>query len=670
MTIEFAKLTTELPTSSDWEPLSRGVEQAIAQASRYSDLGDLVNAEQAYLNADALLGSERSPRHAEVLVCLAMLLRKRGANGESSTLLDLALANFPGHRAALSQRLALAREVGDLAGAAALRSRMLDFCESAEARVHVLSEVVDDALAAAVAALEQAIELRPSETELRERLRSLLEATCDYEGAVSVAVTLAESLKEPKLRAKMLAQAAELCAKKSGNVERAVALYEAAIVDDPTVAGAFEAIEAVLIEVGDVDGTERAYLRQIERLQAGGHRREEAQLQQRLAQLREDQLADIPSAIAALERAISLCPDQVSARLALSRLLERQGNVSAALGQLEQIACATPQSAVPYREMQRMALDSNELDRAFFAASALVNLGEADDLEQAVYRRYAPIGAPSVGSPFTEASLVELRPCEHPARAILLAVHDAAVAVKLNQLKSSRTAAFVDERERQDPEQSTVSAIRVVNWTIKLLGLPAYALYTRPGQGFAISHPMTAAPSLLLGAGMLSGRTVPELLFRTAYELGAQRELGRLPVFYPGLSELATLLSAAVGLVQPQSLPSNAVDLSRALGQELTEAAKAKLAGMVGAAMEQHLTLDVARLLRDVEVTAGRIGLCACTDVTVAVRQVAIETRAIPSLLPQERMRDMLAYAVSDSHAKVRRLLGMAVGGTSKSIPA
>lgn len=156
---------------------AEGIEATIAQASKLSDLGDVEAAEQGYLRADALLGSERSPRHAEVLVCLALLLRRKGELAQASSYLDTALAIFPEHRAALCQRLDLARELGDHAAAAALRARMVGFCESAEARVHVLSEVVDAAVAAAIAAVREAIEIRPGDSELRLRLGALLDAS-------------------------------------------------------------------------------------------------------------------------------------------------------------------------------------------------------------------------------------------------------------------------------------------------------------------------------------------------------------------------------------------------------------------------------------------------------------------------------------------------------------
>jgi tetratricopeptide (TPR) repeat protein len=171
------KIVADQPETSDKHLTLTEVETAIAQASHYADSGHVDAAEQAYVRADQLLGGERSPRHAEVLVCLALLWRKRGEVTAAARLLDEALAMFPGHRAALSQRLALAEEAKDWATASAVRLKMVELCESAEAQAHVLSAVVDDALALALAASLRALELRPNDESLRRRLKLLLEAS-------------------------------------------------------------------------------------------------------------------------------------------------------------------------------------------------------------------------------------------------------------------------------------------------------------------------------------------------------------------------------------------------------------------------------------------------------------------------------------------------------------
>lgn len=669
MTLELDRLTTaqfppDPPTILGRAPSSTGVEQVIVQASRHDDAGEALAAERAYVQADAMMGGERSPRHAEVLICLALLLRRRGAVADAARQLDMALTIFPDHRAALTQRLALARELGDLATAAALRNRMLAFCESAEARVHVLTEVAADALDAAASALREAIALRPSDTELRRNLCSLLEATSDYHGAVNALVALAESLQEPKLRAREFARAARLCAGRCSNVDRSVALYEAAIADDPTVPGAFEAIEKVLLDVGDVEGTERAYARQIERLRDGGHHDAEAALLLKLARLREEQLLDIAGAIDALERAVALRPADTAVQLLLARVLDQHGSSQEALKCLEIVTELTPTDVAAYRQMQRIALNSNDYARAFFAASVLVHLGEADELEQAMYRRYALDGAPPVACPLDAIHLDRVRPATHPAQQLLLTIRDAAIAAKLSATKGSAMLPTLEDAEFVDPNTSTASAVRVVAWVARLLDLPPLALYVQPQQRFLVAHPMTARPAIILGAGMLSGRSIPELLFRAAYELGTQRELGRIPVFYPTVLELETLVAAAVGLCHPKHLSANAMALARALDAHLGDRERNELGLLVEAATRQGIAFDIYPMLRDIEITTARIGLIACTDVTVAARQMAMESRPTLGLPAADRTRDLLTFAVSKNHEDVRNYLGMSLGAS------
>src|ERR1044071_3688760 len=95
-----------------------------------------------------------------------------------------------------------------------------------------------------------------------------------------------------------------MCANRAKNTARAVALYEAAISDDPQVPGAFESIEATLVKSSDGPGLPDAYERQIERLAGDGATTERANLLQRLGVLYRDQLRDTSRAIQVFERLV------------------------------------------------------------------------------------------------------------------------------------------------------------------------------------------------------------------------------------------------------------------------------------------------------------------------------------------------------------------------------
>jgi tetratricopeptide (TPR) repeat protein len=130
----------------------------------------------------------------------------------------------------------------------------------------VLSTVASQSLGAAADAIQRALVLQPHDRSLLERLRAVHEARGNWERAVGVAVELAEATGLPDARARALVEAARFCSERTGNTARAVALYEAAIEDDPQVAGAFAAIEEELIRAEDFRGVASAYERQLERL--------------------------------------------------------------------------------------------------------------------------------------------------------------------------------------------------------------------------------------------------------------------------------------------------------------------------------------------------------------------------------------------------------------------
>jgi len=79
-------------------------------------------------------------------------------------------------------------------------------------------------------------------------------------------------------------------------------------------------------------------------------------------------------------------------------------------------------------------------------------------------------------------------------------------------------------KREQDVEQSTVSAVRTVAWAARLLGMKVPAVYARAEElpsGIALVP--AAEPTVALGKSLLSGRSVPELTFRIAWELAYER---------------------------------------------------------------------------------------------------------------------------------------------------
>lgn len=657
---------------SSIRPAPPGYDEELAEASRHHAEGRLGEAARGYARCELLLSHEKSPRRADVLTQLARIVRSSVGPRDATSLLDLAVVVCPSHRAAVHDRLAIARELGEHAVAASVGQLALPLAESEPERVALLSTIADDALKAAAAALADALQLRPGDRGLLERLRVLHETTGDHAHAVNDAVALAETIGDPATRARALADAARLCADKTGNVGRAVALYEAAIADDPTVAGAFEAVESVLLASGDAAGVEGAYDRQIERLRAHHEVEAEARLLEKLAVHREAQLQDWQGAAAALDRLITLRPEDVDARLRLSAVLEKHGEDALAVRCLEVAAALAPKHAPTFRALHRVSIKRNDLDRAFNAAAVLVHHEEAEPEEQALYRLHAPRIAMQPAQALPDAAFALLAPADHDpiVTAIVASISDAAVALRLEQLRAAKLVSKVDPRDQQDLERSTVSAVRTVGWAARFFAMKPPAVYTRPGEPSGLSHLPESEPAVALGDALLTGRSVPELAFLIGYELATLRLIGRVGAFHASLAELRTLVVAAIGLFVPSELPDDVAAVRDALGPRLDAVRRLRLREAVSALGERGGQLDILRFLRSLERIACRAGLLACGDVNIAAHQIAMDGRTIGGLTAAERVRDLVGFSVSEPYAQLRGGLGLAVGAPRRaSVP-
>jgi tetratricopeptide (TPR) repeat protein len=639
------------------------IEARIAEASQALDDGRLDDAHEAYAYCDALLADEAGPRHAEVLTCLAQIADARGDKDEAIRRLDYALALFPAHRSALEMRLDLARRLGHPAAAAVMAKKLLAFATNDDERVALLDQAADDGLRVAVDMMNAALRIRPGDALLLDRLRAVHEAKADWPRAVDIAVSAAEQIHDPARRALAFVAAAETSASRAKNVGRAVALYEAAIADDPEVPGAFEAIEKVLLDAGDHEGARRAYERQLERL--AGRGAAEATLLDKLAHVLDDKLGDHRGAIQALDRLAVLRPDDVDARARLARLLEATGQDALAVRCLEVAAHHSPARPEVFRALARIATRGGDADRAYCACAVLVHLGEADLDEQLTYQQFAPEVAVRPAQPLDAADWKMLIPpdIDAVASALFAAIGPAAIAARVDQMRAKKQLPKLDPREKQDLERTTVSAVRTVGWVAKLLGVATPDVYLGahevPG-GVGVLPALE--PALALGPSILSGRPVTELPFLFARELAFQHLTSRVLPFYPTLDDLRALVTAAVGLVlgRGAQLPPDLERMARDLAPRIDPARRVALATAVHTVDARDGQFDLLSWLRAVERASCRAGLVACGDLTIAARVLSVDRHAVGGMSAAERMRDLVPFSVSEAYGDLRRSLGIA----------
>jgi tetratricopeptide (TPR) repeat protein len=645
-------------------------EQLIEAAEGRFEADDWDGAEQLLRRADALLHQEASVRRAEVLAGLGEISRLQGRTAEAAALLDRALSLSPTHYVALRGRGAIARSLGEHATSAALLSRLADLEHDTQERSALLGSVASESLEAARGAIARALELCPGDPTLLERLKAAHEAAGRWDDAVTVSVTIAESITDPSARAHALALAAGVCASRAGNAARAVALYEAAIADDPQVPGAFSAIEETLLRAQDHAGVALAYERQIERLPDEESRGERVSLLHRLACVCRDQLSDQHRAIKVMDQITREDPRDVGARLDLADLLAGIGERALATRCLEVAAQNDPLAPPVYRRLHAMFSAEQDTDRAFSANAALVALGEATTDEQLAYAELAPHSPLTFERPFDDDVWAELLPEPRFADVELLfaSLEEAAIDAWIARSEAQGPLPAPPPNSRQDAATTTVAAVRSFAWASRLLGVAEPALHAAPANTKISAATLPGrTPIVLLGRPLLTGRSPIELVFIAARHLAYFRPGRRVLAYYPTVDDLDLLLRASVSLARPDltppaSLPPGAAELCLRLHRALGPAERARLTEALGRLWSSGGVVDLAGWMRAAEATACRAALLATGDVTVARTLLSISGGPAAGLSAADRARDLLAFSVSQKYAVLRRMLGVRLG--------
>jgi hypothetical protein len=169
-------------------------------------------------------------------------------------------------------------------------------------------------------------------------------------------------------------------------------------------------------------------------------------------------------------------------------------------------------------------------------------------------------------------------------------------------------------------------------------------------------------PATRLGRKALSGRKAAELAFLAGRHLAMQREEHFVRLLFPTIQGLEDIFLAALSIGNP-GLPLSAetrqrvIPISKAIEPILDPRAIDRLRGHFLRFVEEGGRTNLQRWAAAVEKTAARTGLLLAGDLTAAQSVLEIEEPA----RVKERMSDLLAFAVSEQHGKLRKQIGIAV---------
>lgn len=649
------------------------VEAALGLGNTLYAARELVGAEQQL--RETLIRHKASLADGQVADLWAKIGHAARVRGELKTAEDAfrrALEREPGHAEAHEAIVELAREKGDWKAVVAAKRDALERLD-VTARPAALEEL-GDLLAqrvkdndAALGAYLEVLQAKPRAQGVLHKILEVYTEQKEWRRAVEVLAQLADVEKDLPRRAKYRYASAVIARDELKDADLAVEGFSQALDDAPSNGKAFEGVEQLLGERGDWRGLVRAYRKMIKRL---GERATEAELLPlwtRLGDVAFEKLGDRQAALAAYEVALLLDPNDVPRHERLAGLYLEGGaeHADKAIAELQWLLRRQPEKSEHYRALSRLYVSTNQHDKAWCLAAALAFLGKASPEELTRFQ-----AGRSAKLAFARRRLTEelwQKAVVHPREdRALNGVFLSLMGPFAATTAQPHRALSLDPAAQADVAKDTHPVARIFGYAAETLGLdPRPELYLREGvkegiRAANVTDKGQVQPAVVIGEPYVGRKMEKDLAFDVARKLSYFRPERYVYYALPTTARLEAAVGAALGLA------GGAVSgEAEKMVSHLRRTVPAAQLDQVKLLASRIATKDAAGAVRAwvaaADLTATRVGLILSGDLETAARLVATEQDAAGALNTKERLRELLAYSVSEEYFQVRRHLALEV---------
>jgi hypothetical protein len=324
-----------------------------------------------------------------------------------------------------------------------------------------------------------------------------------------------------------------------------------------------------------------------------------------------------------------------------------------------------PHDAGALRSLYRIWQGRDDADRRYCTAQALVFRGAASDEQRAYFEQRRPQGPIQPARSLTPEAWRRLlfHPDEEVLTGDIFSVIVSAVLLgRVSALRRDKALPHLDAATRQDPQRSTLQAVRCFAWAAATLGMAAPGLHVEPSFAGVVELVPGIPPVSRLGKLALSGRTSTELAFLAGRHLSWYREEHLVRMLVPSIPDLEELFLAALSIGNP-AIPLGAemkrrvTPLARAIEPILEPGQLDRLRGQFLRFVEEGGRTNLQRWATAANFTATRAGFLLAGDLEPARAMLALEDRA----QAEAHLDDLIVFLASDRATNLRRQLGVAV---------
>lgn len=640
------------------------------------ELKDWPTALTNYQKVLTALGEEDVEQRTDVYYRLGNIKREQHQPKQAVNNYEKALALNGEHRPTLEALIDVYAAANDWKQVAAYKRQVLDSVYDGEERYKLLNEIGDlwaekeKNPQKAIEALEEAQELKPQDHVLLHKLLQLYGDAAEWQKMIDTLHSIASIEEKPELKSRYYYTMAQIYRDKLNDLDRSVELFNESLDLNPSYLQAFERINKILTQEKNWKQLERSYRKMLHRIAGKGNTDLEHTLWHQLGLIYRDRLQRSEEAIEAFKMATTIKPDDIMQHQILAELYEVNERFDEAIEEQRKILETDPLKVDPYRALYRLYLQKRSYDEAWCLAAAMAFMKKIDGEEKQFFEDYKPQGMLAVKGRLGNDHWVKF--LFHADENIYISkimemIAPAALQAKIAQLQTQGKLPTLDKRFKQDPATSTVTFAKTFGWAAQVLGIPSPELYVRNDVPGSIVAVPAVPPASLAGQTVLTGFQPQELTFICGKHLAYYRGEHYIRTLFPTQAELTIMLFAGVMIAAPNTpMPADMQPQIRATAQELAKYMQpVQLEGLrivVKKFIDEGAKANIKRWNQAVEQTACRAGLLVCADLEIAKKIIGAEPSLPGDLTPQEKMKDLLLFSVSESYAQLRKALGIAVG--------
>jgi tetratricopeptide (TPR) repeat protein len=484
---------------------------------------------------------------------------------------------------------------------------------------------------------------------------------------------------EPQARAKLNYAVAAILRDEVKDNDKAVEQFSKVLDDSPLYPKAFEAIEKMLSEAKKPKELERAYRKQIKRLPQDAPTEMKLRLWDALADVALRQ-RDRESAVLTMEVAASFDRDNFARQEQLAKMYFSMGPSAAgkAIAQHQYLISKKPDRIESYKALAGLFFQAGAHDKMWCVTGALTCLGQADPPLRALYENFRPSQVPSSPGKLNEELWRKiLHPTENNYLGALFALLSPAIAMTTAQ---PHKVLGLDRHARVDVagnNWSYAAALRYVANSIEAALPDVFIKKDLSGTVNLVNlkEKNTLTPALVIGNGFDQFTSQSQVIFDLAKRMVLLRP-ERFPRFALGTtSALEISVRAGLQLGGSPIGPGAHKDEVDKMAKQLEGLLAAPLRTELKSAAKRYVdacgdTLDIPGWIGASDLTASRAALVLCGDIVAAGQVIAMEPAAQSPLSVQDRIKDLLAFFISEDHFAVRAAMGMQVAMTPPNDPS